>query len=103
MFVIKCPYCGERDVIEFAYGGDATKAYPSDGASEQEWHAYVYERGNPRGWHEEWWHHVHGCRQWAKVRRNTLTHEIDDTPSDAKGAVMSLAKGSSAGDEGEGA
>ena len=40
---------------------------------------YVYARENPKGWHVEWWHHVAGCRQWIKVVRNTLTHEIDST------------------------
>ena len=23
MFIIKCPYCGERDHSEFSYGGEA--------------------------------------------------------------------------------
>jgi heterotetrameric sarcosine oxidase delta subunit len=31
------------------------------------------------GWHTEWWHHSGGCRQWVKVVRNTLTHEIAAT------------------------
>ena len=81
MFIIKCPYCGPRDVTEFSYGGDATKAYPQDPteATPGEWHAHVYERDNPRGWHVEWWQHSQGCRQWLKLRRNTLTHELGRT------------------------
>jgi heterotetrameric sarcosine oxidase delta subunit len=31
------------------------------------------------GWHTEWWHHSGGCRQWVKVVRHTLTHEIAAT------------------------
>ena len=36
-------------------------------------------RDNPMGWHIEWWHHSAGCRQWVKVVRNTLTHQIAAT------------------------
>ncbi len=28
---IPCPYCGESDVSEFRYGGDATKQRPKHG------------------------------------------------------------------------
>ncbi len=31
---------------------------------------------NPRGVHEEYWQHVHGCRQFMVVTRNTETHDI---------------------------
>ena len=81
MFIITCPHCGDRDVIEFSYGGDATKRYPDDPAqaTEADWHAHVYERDNPRGWHVEWWQHSLGCRQWLKLRRNTLTHALGET------------------------
>lgn len=37
---------------------------------------YVYFRENPQGRHEEWWHHVQGCRQVLKVVRDTMTHEV---------------------------
>jgi len=78
MLLIPCPWCGERDHAEFTYGGDATVAWPADPAAvgEQQWLDTVYLRDNPRGPHDEWWHHSAGCRAWIKVRRNTLTHEI---------------------------
>jgi len=76
MHRINCPWCGERDEAEFQYQGDATKARPAENASEAKFFDYVYVRKNPKGWHTEWWHHVGGCRQWVKVVRNTLTHEI---------------------------
>ncbi|MEQ9490329.1 MAG: sarcosine oxidase subunit delta [Alphaproteobacteria bacterium] len=81
MFLIKCPWCGDRDMVEFTYGGDATKKHPEDmaAASLDEWNAYVYERDNPCGPHWEYWHHVNGCRQWLMVHRDTLTHEILET------------------------
>ena len=74
---LTCPNCGPRDSGEFSYHGDATLEYPglenSDAAA---WHDYVYERANPRGEHTEHWQHVHGCRGWLKVVRNTLSHEV---------------------------
>ncbi len=71
--------CGTRDEAEFQYQGDATVQRPKPDADEETFFRYVYARENPKGWHVEWWHHVAGCRQWIKVVRNTLTHEIDST------------------------
>ena len=76
MHQINCPWCGKRDEAEFQYQGDASVTRPAPDASEQEFFDYVYTRDNPKGWHTEWWHHVGGCRQWVKVVRNTMTHEI---------------------------
>lgn len=76
MFRFKCPHCGERDQLEFSYGGDATVPVPSLDADAETWFDAVYQRQNPRGPHLEFWHHVAGCRQWIRVRRNTLTHEV---------------------------
>jgi sarcosine oxidase subunit delta len=79
MHRIDCPWCGVRDEIEFAYRGDATVGRPAPEAGIDAFYAYVYERENPRGWHVEWWHHASGCRQWIKVVRHTLTHDIHAT------------------------
>ncbi len=79
MHRIDCPWCGERDEVEFQYQGDATKVRPKPDASEDAFFDYTYQRDNPKGWHTEWWHHVGGCRQWVKVVRNTLTHEVHKT------------------------
>jgi len=75
--LIPCPVCGLRDHGEFTYGGDATIVRPdiADGDRER-WAAYVYDRGNPRGHHQEYWHHVHGCRQWMVVDRDTESHDV---------------------------
>jgi heterotetrameric sarcosine oxidase delta subunit len=85
MHLIPCPYCGERPQDEFHYRGDATVTRPAPDAGEQAFYDYVYTRANPRGWHDEWWHHYAGCRQWLKVRRNTLSHAVAASagPSDA--------------------
>jgi heterotetrameric sarcosine oxidase delta subunit len=74
--LIPCPFCGARPEDEFHYRGDAGVERPAPDAGEQAFYDYVYTRINPRGWHSEWWHHYAGCRQWLKVERNTLTHEI---------------------------
>ena len=79
MHQIHCPWCGKRDEAEFQYQGDASVKRPAADASQDEFFNYVYMRDNPRGWHTEWWHHIGGCRQWIKVVRNTITHEIHST------------------------
>ena len=77
MIRINCPFCGERDHSEFTYSGDATKVRPAHGSTDMErWLDYVYLRANPKGAHTEFWHHVHGCRQWLVVERDTTTHEV---------------------------
>jgi heterotetrameric sarcosine oxidase delta subunit len=78
MLLIPCPWCGDRDEIEFAYGGEADRAYPADPAAltDEEWAAYLFGRGNPKGLLRERWFHQHGCRRWFAIVRNTATHEI---------------------------
>jgi sarcosine oxidase subunit delta len=74
---IPCPYCGERGSEEFAYRGDATVCRPEQiGAPLTAWMDYVYLRENPAGDHRELWQHVHGCRRWIVVKRNTRSHAI---------------------------
>ena len=77
MLRINCPFCGLRDFTEFTYGEDASLTRPEWGSEDmQAWYEYVFLRDNPRGRHTEFWHHVNGCRQWLRVERDTLTHEI---------------------------
>lgn len=73
---LPCPWCGERDLSEFSYGGDATLRRPADDAPMEEWVDYVFFRDNPRGKHQEHWQHLQGCRAWIVIERDTLTHEI---------------------------
>ena len=74
MLQITCPWCGAREETEFRYGGEG-KAIPAE-ANDAEWARVLYYRSNPAGARAERWIHVHGCRQWFHVVRNTLTHEI---------------------------
>jgi heterotetrameric sarcosine oxidase delta subunit len=76
VLLIPCPWCGVRAQIEFSYGGDATLKRPAVDASEAQWVQFVFLRDNPAGPHEELWQHSAGCRQWLRVSRDTLTHEI---------------------------
>jgi sarcosine oxidase subunit delta len=78
---ITCPHCGERDLGEFRYGGDASKPRPAHGqmggaGDLKAWHDYVFLFDNPKGPHTEYWQHVLGCRQWFRLHRNTATNEI---------------------------
>jgi sarcosine oxidase subunit delta len=75
---LPCPYCGSRDLSEFTYLGDASRARPSsegDG-TEAALVDYTYLRDNPAGPHKEFWYHAQGCRSWLVVERDTRTHEV---------------------------
>lgn len=75
--LIPCPHCGDRDLSEYSYLGDATMKRPiSDNTQVEEWQKFVYNRLNPRGSHQEHWQHSGGCRLIVEVTRDTLTHEI---------------------------
>jgi methylglutamate dehydrogenase subunit B len=75
---IECPFCGERDVSEFAYHGDAAFARPRPDAQDlaRRFYEAVYLRDNPAGPHAELWFHAGGCRSWLRVIRDTRTHGI---------------------------
>jgi heterotetrameric sarcosine oxidase delta subunit len=74
---IPCPYCGERDLSEFVYIGDAAYRRPKASADGgEDFYDAVYLRDNPAGPHQEWWYHIHGCRSVLAVTRNTRNHQI---------------------------
>ena len=78
MLLIRCPWCGERDEVEFGYGGQAGIAYPRDPSAltDEQWAQWLFFRDNPKGAFAERWVHTHGCRRWFDVTRDTVTHEI---------------------------
>ncbi|MDH6142744.1 sarcosine oxidase subunit delta [Kitasatospora sp. GP30] len=78
MLLIACPWCGEREELEFHYGGQAHVAYPAnpEGLSDSEWAEYLFVRDNPKGPFAERWSHAAGCRRWFNLIRHTVTHEI---------------------------
>ncbi len=80
MILINCPWCGPRGHTEFTYYGDASRVRPNfETTSDKELMDYIYIRSNPKGLHDEFWHHTSGCRKYVKVRRDVVTHEIHDT------------------------
>jgi sarcosine oxidase, subunit delta len=78
MLLIRCPWCGDRDEVEFSYGGQAGVAYPADPEelTDAQWAEYVFVRDNPKGPFVERWVHTNGCRRWFDAVRNTVTHEF---------------------------
>lgn len=78
MLLIRCPWCGDRDEIEFKYGGQAEIAYPDDpeALSDAEWADFLFMRDNPKGEWAERWMHAAGCRRWFNAIRDTATHRM---------------------------
>ena len=78
MLRISCPWCGPRDEIEFACGGEAHIAMPAnaDALDDAAWADYLFMRANPKGQYRERWVHVYGCRRWFNVVRDTTTERI---------------------------
>jgi heterotetrameric sarcosine oxidase delta subunit len=74
---IDCPHCGERDLREFTYLGDATLTRPDPQAADalERFTSYVYFRDNPAGPHRELWYHG-ACQAWLAVTRDTRNHKI---------------------------
>ena len=81
MLLIKCPWCGERDESEFAYGGEAGIVRPVDPKSldDAQWADYLFMRKNPKGIHHEQWNHAQGCRRWFNAERDTVSYRISQT------------------------
>ena len=78
MFLINCPYCGERDQAEFSCGGEAHIERPKNppDLTDDQWAEYLFLRKNEKGLRYERWNHTFGCRQWFNLARNTATDEI---------------------------
>lgn len=78
MFLIKCPYCGERDMTEFSHGGEGHIVRPAEPEklSDEEWGDYIFFRKSPKGVHYERWVHTHGCRRWFNAVRDTVTDQF---------------------------
>jgi heterotetrameric sarcosine oxidase delta subunit len=75
---ISCPWCGDRDEIEFAYGGPADVALPADpeAADDTAWADFLYFRYTPDGEARERWCHSAGCRRWFVAVRDVRTNRF---------------------------
>jgi sarcosine oxidase subunit delta len=78
MLLIRCPHCGDRPELEFAYGGQAHVVRPADpsAVSDEDWAAYLYLRANTKGTHAERWRHTRGCGRFFNLLRDTTTDRI---------------------------
>lgn len=81
MFLINCPWCGDRDESEFSYGGEGGISRPAnpEALTDEQWADYLFMRKNPRGRHVELWNHAQGCRRWFNAERDTVTYAIAST------------------------
>jgi heterotetrameric sarcosine oxidase delta subunit len=79
MIVIPCPYCGERNVTEFRFGGEYKKrpANPAIPEADEAWADYLYLKENSAGLQKEWWYHRAGCRRWFLAERHTVTQVVE--------------------------
>lgn len=88
MLLIRCPWCGDRDEVEFSYGGQAHVDYPKDphALDDKAWGEFLFVRDNPYGRFAERWVHTSGCRRWFSVVRDTTTNEMTpDIPHSRQG------------------
>ena len=78
MLIITCPFCGPRDEVEFACGGEAHIARPlaDNQISDADFADYLFMRDNPKGLFLERWRHSAGCRRWFNVARDTVSKII---------------------------
>lgn len=83
MLVIECPFCGRRPEGEFVCLGEASPPRPDPaGLSDAEWSAWMVERQNLRGPHEERWWHARSCGRIITITRDTFTHAISPNAGD---------------------
>lgn len=84
MLMLPCPCCGKRPESEFVNLGEAIRPRPADPSAlgDAEWTAYVSDRQNIRGRHDERWWHLRGCNTIFVVARDTVTHQVFDAAPD---------------------
>ncbi len=71
-------------MTEFRYGGEAGVRVPEDTPelTDAAWGEFLFVRSNPKGPYPERWAHVHGCRRWFTIRRDTATDAV--LPADGR-------------------
>ena len=75
MFVINCPYCGEREQSEFKVGGEAHIVRPKQLPIMMINGRISFYEKNIKDQFERWVH-THGCRKWFNVVRDTSNDVI---------------------------
>ncbi len=82
MLILNCPYCGvDAEETELSAGGEAHLKRYGPGASDEDFHDYLFMRENPKDVHLERWRHSNGCGKWFHAARCTRTLEVFGTYS----------------------
>ena len=76
MITVPCPWCGERNSMEFRAVGESKKRPDVNTASPEEWRTYLYTKTNLADWVTETWYHRAGCRRYLAIERHTVTNVI---------------------------
>jgi sarcosine oxidase subunit delta len=76
MMLLPCPSCGNRNVSEFRYVGEAKSRPEPDKATPAQWRRYLYFHQNPLGWARETWYHGTGCRRYFSLERHTASNQV---------------------------
>jgi sarcosine oxidase subunit delta len=78
MQLIRCPWCGPREEVEFHYGAEARVAYPEEPSTltDSQWAEFVFYRADPAGELTEQWCHAAGCRRWFEAVRDTRSYRF---------------------------
>lgn len=80
MLILTCPYCDvTAEDTELQFGGEAHLKRHGPGASDADFHDYLFTRENPKGVHFERWRHAAGCGKWFLAARCTATLEVFGT------------------------
>ena len=95
MLLVKCPWCGEREQVEFSCHGEACMPRPSKGGDaldDEAWGEYLFFKENAKGLTWERWQHTFGCRRWFVALRDNVNDTFlgtakprDPLPSVPKG------------------
>lgn len=76
MITLSCPWCGARNVDEFAYGGESRPRPDPVTTTPEAWRRHLYVAANPAGHVTETWLHRAGCRRFLVVERDTTTDAV---------------------------
>ena len=77
-FLLACPGCGPRSMLDFRFGGETTTRPPIKSSAEERT-KYFYFRKNEAGLQREWWYHKMGCRKWFISVRDTTNNAVVET------------------------
>lgn len=79
MILLDCPFCGPRNVGEFAHLGELTSRPDPADTTPEAWRSYLYLRDNRAGVVVERWLHRAGCRRYFDAARDTRDNTVRAT------------------------